>query len=312
MNLSNQAGLYDDLITVNDFIRFAASQFNQADVFFGHGTDNAWDEAVVLVMYALHLPTDNVSVAQGCRLTQQEKENVLALIERRITEEVPLAYITNQAYFAGLPFYVDDRVLVPRSPIAEYIEQRFAPFIPQERQVHRILDLCTGSGCIAIACAAYFPEAEIDAVDLSVDALNVAQINIENHGVSEQVIPIQSDVFAGVANEVYDLIVTNPPYVDVDDIASMPAEFHHEPEMGLGCGHDGLDIVRKILAEAASHLTENGVLVCEVGNSQMHVEATYPEIPFTWLTFERGGHGVFVLTREQLESYSQIFTERAK
>ena len=177
----------------------------------------------------------------------------------------------------------------------------------QQKSPQRILDLCTGSGCIAIACASYFPEAEVDAVDLSIDALDVAQLNIENHGLSEQVIPIQSDVFSGVVGQKYDLIVTNPPYVDQEDIDSLPAEFTHEPEMGLGCGEDGLDIVRVILAESALHLNDDGILICEVGNSQYHVEALYPEVDFTWLSFERGGHGVFTLNKAQLEKHAELF-----
>lgn len=308
----DHAAIKNQLHTVGDFVRFATSEFNRADLWFGHGNANAWDEAIVLVTYTLALPSELTLHVMDCRLLDEEKEQVLAVISRRIVEEIPAAYIINQAYFAKLPFYVDERVLVPRSPIAEYIEQRFAPLIAEEKSVNRILDLCTGSGCIAIACAYYFPEAEVDALDLSTDALNVAQLNIENHGMIEQVIPIQSDVFSGVQGEKYDLIVTNPPYVDLEDVASLPAEFQHEPEMGLGCGNDGLDIVRRILAEAASHLNDDGVLVCEVGNSQIHVEATYPEVPFNWLPFERGGHGVFVLTKAELEQYSSIFEQRVK
>ena len=208
-----------------------------------------------------------------------------------------------------MPFYVDERVLVPRSPIGELIEQYFSPRFSQENPPNRILDLCTGSGCIAIACAVAFPEAEVDALDLSVDALNVAQINIENHGLSEQVIPIQSDVFSGVKGQSYDLIVTNPPYVDQEDVDALPQEYLHEPEMGLGSGVDGLDIVREILSQAANHLNDNGILICEVGNSQMHVEYVYPQIPFTWLSFENGGHGVFMLTKSQLTEHAKSFTE---
>ena len=298
------------LFTVADFVRYGASQFNQAELFFGHGTNNAWHEAIVLVMFALALPDEMYDDAKHCRLTDEEKDDVLAIFTARIEQGVPAAYITNFAKFAGLPFYVDERVLVPRSPIGEYIEQRFSPMFDEQRSVNRILDLCTGSGCIALACAHYFPEAEIDAVDLSLDALNVAQINIENHGMLERVFPIQSDIFSGVEGQQYDLIVTNPPYVDQEDVDSLPQEYLHEPEMGLGSGSDGLDITRKILAQSATHLNDNGILVCEVGNSQVHVEAVYPEIPFTWLTFERGGHGVFVLTKAQLEEYQTIFNQR--
>jgi len=295
------------LHTVADYCRYGASLFNQAELFFGHGNDNALHEALTLVMYALSLPEEMSEEILNCRLIEQEKLNILALFEQRITTKQPVAYITNLAYFAQLPFYVDERVLVPRSPIGELIEKHFAPKFSEEKPPQRILDLCTGSGCIAIACASYFPEAEVDAVDLSLDALNVALINIENHGLSEQVIPIQSDVFSGVEGQSYDLIVTNPPYVDKQDIDSLPAEYTHEPEMGLGCGEDGLDIVRVILAQSANHLSDNGILICEVGNSQYHVEALYPEVDFTWLTFERGGHGVFMLTKAELVKHAELF-----
>ena len=298
------------LSSVQDFVRFGASQFNQADLFFGHGTDNAWDEAKVLVMFALALPQELFQETRTCVLTVDEKVVVLNLFQQRIEQAVPAAYLTNQADFAGLPFYVDDRVLVPRSPIAEYIEQRFAPFIDEEKLPSRILDLCTGSGCIALACAHYFPEAEVDALDLSADALDVAQINIENHGMLERVFPMQSDLFSTIPEQQYDLIVTNPPYVDQEDVDSLPQEYLHEPKMGLGSGFDGLDLTRKILAQSANHLTDDGILVCEVGNSQIHVENTYPEVPFTWLTFERGGHGVFLLTKAQLVEFQAIFNER--
>jgi ribosomal protein L3 glutamine methyltransferase len=299
----------DELFTIGDYLRFATSEFNQAELFFGHGTNNAWHEAITLVMFALNLPTELTEQVFSCRLTSNEKNEVLTLIERRIVEQLPAAYLTNHAQFVGLPFYVDERVLVPRSPIGELIEKHFSPNFSQENPPHRILDLCTGSGCIAIACAVAFPESEVDALDLSLDALNVAQINIENHGLTEQVIPIQSDVFSGVEGQCYDLIVTNPPYVDQEDVDALPQEYLHEPEMGLGSGVDGLDIVREILSQAASHLNDKGVLICEVGNSQIHVEHVYPQVPFTWLTFENGGHGVFMLTKEQLVEHAKVFTQ---
>ena len=309
MNEIDFSPIKDELFTIGDYLRFATSEFNQAELFFGHGTNNAWHEAITLVMFALNLPTELKEEVFNCRLTSNEKTAVLALIERRIVEQLPAAYLTNHALFVGLPFYVDERVLVPRSPIGELIEQYFSPRFSQENPPNRILDLCTGSGCIAIACAVAFPEAEVDALDLSVDALNVAQINIENHGLSEQVIPIQSDVFSGVKGQSYDLIVTNPPYVDQEDVDALPQEYLHEPEMGLGSGVDGLDIVREILSQAANHLNDNGILICEVGNSQMHVEYVYPQIPFTWLIFENGGHGVFMLTKSQLTEHAKSFIE---
>lgn len=302
----------DQLHTVADYCRYGATLFNQAELFYGHGSDNAFSDAYTLVMYALSLPAEVNSSLMNCRLIESEKEEILTLFNRRVEEQIPVAYITNIAYFAQLPFYVDERVLIPRSPFGELIENHFFPYITQEQTPKRVLDLCTGSGCIAIACASYFAEAEVDAVDLSIDALNVAQMNIENHGVSEQVIPIQSDVFSGVEGQSYDLIVTNPPYVDQQDIDALPAEYLHEPEMGLGCGEDGLDIVRKILAESASHLNDDGLLFCEVGNSEVHVKALYPDVPFTWLTFERGGHGVFMLTKAQLVEFAAIFNAALK
>ncbi|GAA5138875.1 50S ribosomal protein L3 N(5)-glutamine methyltransferase [Thalassotalea piscium] len=312
MSHFNANDVSTQLHTIGDFIRFATSTFNQADLYFGHGQDNAWDEAITLVTFSLNLPSELTEHVMQCQILTHEKEQILALISRRVDEEIPAAYLINQAHFAGLPFYVDERVLVPRSPIAELIEQRFNSIIDEHQPINKILDLCTGSGCIAIACATFFPEADVDAADLSIDALNVAQINIENHGLTEQVIPIQSDVFSGLEGQKYDLIVTNPPYVDSEDVDSLPAEFQHEPEMGLGCGEDGLDIVRKILAQSATYLANDGWLVCEVGNSQVHVEALYPEVDFRWITFERGGHGVFALSKAQLEQNTKIFNERMK
>ena len=297
----------NQLHTVADYCRYGATLFNQAELFYGHGSETAFNDAYILVMYALSLPNDVDDSIMSCRLVESEKHNILALFNRRVEEQIPVAYITNIAYFAQLPFYVDERVLIPRSPIGELIENQFFPYIAVNKSPKRILDLCTGSGCIAIACASYFSESEVDAVDLSEDALNVAQMNIENHGLSEQVIPIQSDVFSGVAGHSYDLIVSNPPYVDQQDIDSLPQEYLHEPEMGLGCGTDGLDIVRVILAQSAQHLNEGGLLFCEVGNSEVHVKALYKEVPFTWLSFERGGHGVFMLTKAQLEEFSAVF-----
>jgi len=298
------------LHTIGDYVRFAASEFNQAELYFGHGTDNSWDEAINLVMYVLNLNTELFQQVQLSRLVDEEKIAVIAIIKRRIEEALPAAYLTNQAYFANLPFYVDERVLVPRSPIAELIQNKFSPWLNSDSAPQRILDLCTGSGCIAIACAYAFPEAEVDAVDLSVDALDVAQINIENHGLTAQVIPIQSDVFSGLSGFTYDLIVTNPPYVDIEDIDSMPTEYRHEPEMGLGCGNDGLDIVRKILAQGAQHLNDGGWLICEVGNSQVHVEATYPDVPFEWISFAHGGHGVFAISKAQLVAHQDFINQQ--
>jgi ribosomal protein L3 glutamine methyltransferase len=310
--MSKLTAVTNQLHTVADYCRYGATLFNQAELFYGHGSDNAFNDAYILVMYALSLPNDVDDSIMTCRLVESEKLNILALFNRRVEEKIPVAYITNIAYFAQLPFYVDERVLIPRSPIGELIENQFFPYIATKTPPKRILDLCTGSACIAIACASYFEEAEVDAVDLSVEALNVAQINIENHGLCEQVIPIQSDIFSGVEGQKYDLIVSNPPYVDQHDIDSLPQEYLHEPEMGLGCGEDGLDIVRVILSESAKYLNDGGLLFCEVGNSEVHVKALYKDVPFTWLNFERGGHGVFMLTKAQLVEFAAVFNSSLK
>ncbi|TMP27370.1 50S ribosomal protein L3 N(5)-glutamine methyltransferase [Pseudoalteromonas rubra] len=294
---------YQDLVTIQDWLRWTASQFAGNGVFFGHGTDNPWDEAVSLVLPLLNLPVDAPKELTSARLTHSEKVRLVEYLRLRIDERVPVAYLTNQAWFSGLPFYVDERVLVPRSPFAELIEAQFRPWLASPEKVTRILDMCTGSGCIAITLAKAFEQAQVDAVDISFDALAVAEININDHQVQEQVFAIQSDVFSGVPGQQYDLIVANPPYVDAEDMADLPEEFHHEPELGLASGEDGLDVTRTLLQEAAAHLTEDGLLFVEVGNSMVHMEALYPGAPFTWLEFERGGLGVFVISKKQLLDY---------
>ncbi|MCJ8168550.1 50S ribosomal protein L3 N(5)-glutamine methyltransferase [Atopomonas sediminilitoris] len=296
------------LLTLRDHIRYAVTQFHQSDVFFGHGSDNAWDEARQLVLGALHLPWQISDSYLDCRLEEDEAATLRELFRQRIEQRVPAAYLLNEAWFCGLSFYVDDRVLVPRSPIAEQIEQGFAPWLDEAPL--RVLDLCTGSGCIGIACAEVFPEAEVVLADLSFDALEIANINIERHQMESRVYSVQGDLFDGLPGQTFDLIVSNPPYVDAEDLADMPAEYHHEPAMGLGAGDDGLLLVRRILAEAATHLNPHGVLVVEVGNSQVHVEATYPEVDFTWLEFRQGGHGVFLLTERQCREHQALFQSR--
>ncbi|WP_137886864.1 50S ribosomal protein L3 N(5)-glutamine methyltransferase [Pseudomonas sp. 2FE] len=296
------------LRTLRDHIRWAVSRFHAEALFFGHGTDNAWDEARQLVLGAVHLPWDIADSYLDCRLEDDEREYLQTLLKQRIEERVPTAYLLGEAWFCGMPFVVDERVLIPRSPIAELIERHFEPWLPQEPV--RILDLCTGSGCIGIACAYEFPQAEVVLADLSFEALEVANQNIERHDLEERVYTVQGDGFAGLPGQRFDLIVSNPPYVDAEDFAEMPAEYHHEPALGLACGNDGLDLVRRMLAEAAEHLTEKGVLIVEVGNSQVHVEALYPEVDFTWLEFERGGHGVFLLAAEQCRQHQALFRSR--
>lgn len=291
----------EELQTILDVVRWSFSRFNEAGLFFGHGTDNAWDEAVSLTLQTLHLPQQINEHLFQARLTPTEKEQVLCLVFRRINERIPAAYLTHQAWFCELPFYVDERVLVPRSPIAELIKKGFEGYLAKPPE--HILDLCTGSGCIAIACAYEFPDALVDAVDISVDALEVAAINIEEHQLSDQVFPLKSDVFSGVANQKYDLIVTNPPYVDAEDIADMPEEFHIEPEIGLAAGKDGLDIVRTILKRAPDYLNDGAWIIVEVGNSLVHMQAQFPDLPLEWVEFEFGGDGVFAIQREALVSY---------
>lgn len=295
-----------ELYTLQDMIRWTVSRFNAAHLFYGHGTDNAWDEAVQLILPTLYLPIDVPPHVLNSRLTSSERLRVVDRVIRRINEHTPVAYLTNKAWFCGLEFFVDERVLVPRSPIGELIQNQFQPWLVETPE--RVMDLCTGSGCIAIACAYAFPDAEVDAVDISVDALQVAEQNIQEHGLEQQVIPVRSDLLRDVPEVQYDLIVSNPPYVDAEDMDSLPDEFRHEPELGLAAGTDGLKLVRRILANAPKYLTEKGILICEVGNSMVHLMDQYPHIPFTWIEFENGGHGVFMLTREQLVECADEFS----
>lgn len=290
----------DELLTVRDFIRWGVSEFIAAGLFFGHGTDDPWIEAEHLVLHAIHLVPPLADKWLDARLTRQERERVLANLRRRIDERIPAAYITGQTWFAGLPFVVDARVLVPRSPIAELIEKRFEPWLVHDPE--RILDLCTGSGCIGIACAYAFPHAEVQLSDISYDALEVAQENIEQHNLGDRVFAIQSDLFENLHGHRFDLIVSNPPYVDADDMASLPDEYRAEPELGLASGTDGLDFTRRLLEQAADYLTEDGILVVEVGNSWVALDEAYPQLPLTWIEFERGGHGVFVLYAKDLRA----------
>ncbi|AOM39373.1 50S ribosomal protein L3 N(5)-glutamine methyltransferase [Xenorhabdus hominickii] len=294
-----------ELHTIQDMLRWSTSRFNAANIYYGHGTDNPWDEALQLVLPTLYLPLDIPESMMTSRLTLTERHRIVERVLRRINERIPVAYLTNRAWFCGHEFYVDERVLVPRSPIGELINNQFTGLVSHEPST--ILDLCTGSGCIAIACAHAFPEAEVDAVDISADALAITEQNIEDHGLSHRVIPIRSDLFRDMPPMKYDLIVTNPPYVDEEDMSDLPDEFRCEPELGLAAGVDGLQLARRILATTPDFLTEDGVLICEVGNSMVHLIEQYPEVPFTWLEFEHGGDGVFMLTRQQLVEHHEYF-----
>ncbi|WP_444900133.1 50S ribosomal protein L3 N(5)-glutamine methyltransferase [Microbulbifer sp. VAAC004] len=294
-----------ELTTVLDYIRWGASRFSEAGLWYGHGTDNAWDEAVLLVTHALHLPPYSKQEILHARLTMEERREVLTLLEQRFIERLPAAYLTNEAHFCDMTFYVDERVLVPRSPIGEMIRHNFEPWLNVEPLA--ILDLCCGSGCIGLACAEAFPEARVDLGDISEGAIDVAQLNINRHQLNERVRAVQSDLFSGLQGMSYELIVCNPPYVDARDLAEMPQEYLAEPEIALGSGDDGLDFTRRLLREAANHLQPEGLLVCEVGNSWEALEQAFPEVPFMWPEFEDGGHGVFVISREELLAYQSHF-----
>ncbi len=306
MPSTDDHAIAQSLSSIRDYIRWGATQFSREAVFLGHGTATPLDEAAALVLHSVQQPYNLAESYLDCTLTLAEREHIIQLIRRRITERKPSAYLTHEAIFAGLSFYVDERVLVPRSPIAELIEERFEPWV-DESQVFNILDLCTGSGCIAIACAYAFPEAMVDAVDLSEDALAVAAINVEKHQMQEQVTLHQSDLFNALAEKPYDIIVSNPPYVSLSEWENLPPEFHQEPAMGFKGGESGLDLVIKILAQAGDYLADNGILVVEVGSSAETLQATFPNLPFYWLDFERGGDGVFLLRAEQVREFHSQF-----
>lgn len=298
----------EDLHTIQDMVRWATSRFNDAALYFGHGTDNAWDEAVSLVTQALHLPhplvVQEANHLFASRLTKSEREKVAELVLKRVQTRMPLPYITNEAWFCGLPFYVDERVLIPRSPFAELIQNEFAPMV--KSSPNHILDMCTGGGCIAIALAYAYPEAMVDAVDISEDALEVADINIQEHNLSHRVYPIHSDLFSSLQGQKYDLIVSNPPYVDAEDMADLPDEYHHEPELALAAGDDGLELVDIMLREAPQFLNDDGWLFVEVGNSEVHMTARFPGLEVMWLSFENGGQGIFAVNKATLVNYFKI------
>ena len=295
----------ENLRTVQDFIRWTSSQLSLSDVFLGHGTDNPIDEAKQLILATLGLSLFIPTEFYSANLTNDEKQELFDIIQKRISDRVPTPYLTNQAWFCGHSFYIDERVLIPRSPIGELIDNRFQSLLSHSPQ--QILDLCTGSGCIGIACAYAFPDAQVDITDISLEALDVAQQNIDLHEMNFRVTPMLSDLFNDIPAKQYDLIVTNPPYVDNEDMDDLPDEFSYEPKLALEAGFDGLDIVKRILSDAINYLSPQGILICEVGNSWVSLQEQYPQVPFNWLEFERGGLGVFSITREELIQYQHCF-----
>ncbi|WP_216782296.1 50S ribosomal protein L3 N(5)-glutamine methyltransferase [Candidatus Profftia tarda] len=291
--------IVNELYTIQDILRWAVSIFSAANIHYGHGTDNPWDEALQLVLPTLCLPMNIPKDICTARLTLRERILLVERIDRRVKDRIPVAYLTNKAWFCGHEFYVDERVLVPRSPIGELIDNCFNSII--KHNPRNILDMCTGSGCIAIACAYAFPEARIDAVDVSTQALSVTKQNIQIHDLVDNITPIHSDLFKNLSVFKYDLIVANPPYVDEENMLSLPVEFSFEPKIGLTAGRDGLQFIRRILACVSDYLVNDGILICEVGSSKIHLIEQYPYIPFIWLEFKNGGDGVFMITKAQIE-----------
>ncbi len=291
-----------ELITVRDYIRYAVSRFNAAQLFFGHGSDNAWDEAVYLTLHTLNLPLDRLEPFLDARLLPEERNRLLDIYSRRCQDRLPAAYLTNEAWLGEHRFYVDDRVIVPRSFIAELLDEQLTPWVEDPWAIESALDLCTGSGCLAILTALAFPNAEVAAVDLSEDALAVAERNVADYHLSDRIELIQSDAFSKLAGRQFDLIISNPPYVNAESVAALPPEYLHEPELALGSGEDGLDFTRIILREAKKHLTENGILIVEIGHNRDELEAAYPTLPFTWLDTAASDEFVFMLRAEDLPS----------
>lgn len=295
--------LLDDLHSVRDWLRWGVSRFNEAKLFFGHGCDNAHDEAAWLVLHALHLPPDRPEQLESyldARLTRHERLAVLELLQQRIARRLPAAYLTHEAWQAGFRFYVDERVLIPRSYFADLLVEGFAPWIDDPQSLENALDLCTGSGCLAILMAHAFPNARIDAADLSKDALEVAKRNVADYDLAERVRLVRSDLFAGLGRKKYDLIISNPPYVTAQAMRELPPEYRHEPELALAAGEDGLDIVRRILAGAKQHLAPHGLLAVEVGHNREIVDAAFPHLPLTWLDSNSGEGKIFMLRQADL------------
>jgi ribosomal protein L3 glutamine methyltransferase len=286
--------------TVRDVLRFAVSRFNQAELSFGHGSANAYDEAAYLVLHTLHLPLDLLDPFLDAKLTAAEIDAVLNVIERRATERVPAAYITQEAWMHGFRFHVDERVIVPRSFIGELLQDGLQPYVEDPEQVSAVLELCTGSGCLAILAAHAFPNADIDAVDLSAPALEVATRNVTDYHLEDRVALFEGDLYAPLAERRYDVIISNPPYVNATAMQALPAEYKHEPDMALAGGEDGMDIVRRIIAQARNWLTDEGVLVIEIGNEREHVEAAFGGLDLVWLSTSAGDDNVFLIQAADL------------
>jgi ribosomal protein L3 glutamine methyltransferase len=289
-----------ELQTVRDLMRFAVSRFGEAGLAFGHGSDNAWDEAAYLILRTLHLPLDRLDPFLDAHLTRSEIERVLQILQRRVEERIPAAYLTHEAWLGDFRFYVDERAIVPRSHIAELLRDSLSPWVPDAKRVDRVLDLCTGSGCLAILAAHAFPNAAVDATDLSEDALQVARRNVADYGLDDRVRLLRGDLFEGLDDARYEVIVANPPYVTAEAIATLPAEYRAEPELALAGGTDGLQVVRRILRQAPPRLTGKGVLVVEIGDNREALEAACPRVAFAWPSLAAGCDTVFVLTAAQL------------
>ena len=296
----------NQLQTIRDILRFAVSRFNDAQLHFGHGSASAYDEAAYLILHALHLPLDQLEPFLDARLLPAELELVLKTIERRATEKIPAAYLTKEAWLGDFRFYVDERVIVPRSFIAELLREQLAPWIEEPEEVYSALDLCTGSGCLAILLAHAFPNAAIDATDISTDALQVAGKNVAQHDLEDRIDLIQSDLFAALADRRYDLIVSNPPYVNAEAMAALPEEYRHEPQNALASGEDGLEATKAILRDAANHLTDDGLLIVEIGHNRETLEQAFPNTPFTWLETSTGNEFVLLLKRDQLPGHQVL------
>jgi ribosomal protein L3 glutamine methyltransferase len=290
----------EELFTIRDWLRFTVSRFEEAGIFFGHGTDNAYDEAVWLIMSALHLPLDTVDNFLDAVITTSERKHLAHLIERRIVDRTQTAYLLREAWLKGYKFYVDERVIVPRSFIAELLEHSLSPWVEFPEMVESVADICTGSGCLGVLLADAFPNASVDVVDISPDAIAVCNINIGNYHLQDRITAIQSDMFAGLKGKTYDVIISNPPYVDAPSMSALPQEYRNEPQIALGSGEAGLDHTHTLIKEAPKHLNDGGLLVVEIGHNRDALLDSYPDLPFTWLEVESGNEFVFLLTKEQL------------